>query len=285
MLFILLCLLCAGCTGPEEQQFDPQKIQALHTLRALRGDAQKSGVAGINCEPGTRPGKVGATDGETTAKGITYNVRTPDNYDPRLPSPLLMVYAPAGTSATRSERFTDLTPYATAAGFIVAYANARRMSIPTITELSTIPGLIAKQWCVDEKRIYLTGHSDGGTVSLALALLEQTRGLPTAIAPSAAGMRGVDLTDFSCPAPLPVMIMHSADDRHFPGFGAEVAAWWAGCNQCEATPGSPMANGCVAYPHCADNVATWYCEGKGSHSTWPTLNAEMIKFFMGRVRP
>jgi len=73
--------------------------------------------------------------------------------------------------------------------------------------------------------------------------------------------------------------MHSANDTLFPGFGTEVAAWWAACNKCDPVPGPPMESGCVAYPHCTGDVATWYCEGTDSHITWPALNAEIIKFF------
>ncbi|MGH7961281.1 MAG: alpha/beta hydrolase family esterase [Candidatus Binatia bacterium] len=280
-MFVLTSLLLhAGCTSPEERKrLDAEKERALQTLKALRADAQSSVGMMVRCEPGTRPGSAGVTDDETTAKGILYNVRTPDDYDPQIAYPLLMVYAPAGMSATGSEKFTGLTPYATAAGFVVAYARHRRMSIPTIMELSTIPSLIAKKWCINEKRVYPTGHSDGGTVALALAILEQTRQLPAAIAPSAAGMRGSDLTQYACPAPLPVMMMHGARDRHFPGFGSEVAAWWAACNKCDPTPGPPMENGCIAYPRCTDDVTTWYCEGNGSHATWPALNTAIVKFF------
>lgn len=279
LVLTVCCLLHAGCARPDGEHRDAEKERALQELAELRLNTQRNRSATIDCQPGTRPGNAGATNGETTAKDITYNVRTPNDYDPRIAYPLLMVYAPAGTSAARSEKFTDLTPYATAAGFVVAYARHRRMSIPTIIELSTIPGLVAKKWCIDEKRIYPAGHSDGGTVALALAILEQTRTLPAAIAPSAAGMRGVDLAEFSCPTPLPVMVMHSADDKLFPGFGAEVAAWWAACNKCNPTPGPLMENGCVAYPNCAGGVATWYCEGAGSHATWPPLSASIIKFF------
>jgi len=141
------------------------------------------------------------------------------------------------------------------------------------------PGLIAKQWCIDKERVYLTGHSDGGTVALALALLEETRQIPSAIAPSAAGFTGAEIATFSCPAPLPVMILHSANDTLFPGFGAEIAAWWAACNECDPTPSDPVGNGCLAYLNCANNVTTLYCEGNGAHPTWPALNESLIHFF------
>lgn len=241
--------------------------------------------SGPGCESDTRSGSAGAIDGERTAKALRFNVRTPANYDPEVAHPILVVYAPAGLSATASERLTGLTKSATTAGFVIAYADHVRNSIPTLEELSTIPALIAKKWCIDAKRIFLTGHSDGGTVALAIALLDHTKYIPAAIAPSAAGFTRIDLNGFKCRTPLPVMIMHTSKDKLFPNFGAEAAAWWAKCNQCERFPGMRMADGCVDYANCAGGVTTRYCEGSGPHAAWPALNQSLIDFFiaMGRL--
>jgi polyhydroxybutyrate depolymerase len=129
----------------------------------------------------------------------------------------------------------------------VAYADHRAMSPETIEKLAVIPGLIEKKWCIDKKRIFLTGHSDGGTTAMAIAFLNGTKHIPTAIAPSAAGIRGEDLKAYQCPNPLPVMVMHSSQDRLFPGYGKEAIQWWAACNGCDATPSVKDADGCVTY--------------------------------------
>jgi polyhydroxybutyrate depolymerase len=57
----------------------------------------------------------------------------------------------------------------------------------------------------------------------AIAFLAKMRGTADAIAPSAAGVNGKDLAEYSCPEPLPVMVMHSRNDTVFPGYGAEAA--------------------------------------------------------------
>jgi polyhydroxybutyrate depolymerase len=82
-----------------------------------------------------------------------------------------------------------------------------------------------------------------------------------------------------------VMIIHSAKDTLFPGFGAEAAAWWATCNQCERTPEMRMDKGCVTYPNCAGGVTTQYCEGTEPHARWPALNQPIIDFFTAAGRP
>ncbi|MCS6303956.1 MAG: poly(3-hydroxybutyrate) depolymerase [Nitrospira sp.] len=232
-----------------------------------------------HCPVGSRPGLAGATDGKISADGIRYMVRTPSNYDATFAHPLLMIYAPAGQSRWASERFVGLTTAATGAGFVVVYADHRQLNIATVERLGTIPDLVAEEWCIDEHRVYVTGHSDGGTASLMLSVLEKTKKVPAAIAPSAAGVTGKDLDAFQCPAPIPVMIMHSKNDSLFPGWGAQTAAWWAGCNHCDQNKTKTVEGGCRAYQGCISGGATLYCEGTGSHRDWPNLNRVILEFF------
>ena len=231
------------------------------------------------CDSGTKSGHAGVTNDEQTSAGIRYLVKTPANYNAHIAHPLLMVYAPARTNRYESENFVSLTQEATAAGFIVVYADHRAMNPDTIEKLAEIPGLIEQKWCVDHKRIFLTGHSDGGTSAMAIAFLNGTKHIPAAIAPSAMGIRGEDLKAYQCPDPLPVMLLHSVQDRLFPGYGKEAIQWWAACNGCDASPPVKDADGCVTYRGCKNNATTRYCEGTGSHTTWPGSNTAIIDFF------
>jgi polyhydroxybutyrate depolymerase len=233
----------------------------------------------VRCEPGTKPGIAGTSNDEQTSAGIRYMVKTPVNYNSTIAHPLLMVYAPAGTSRYESETLMPLTQEATTAGFIVAYANNRRLSPQAIEELAEIPGLIEKKWCIEKKRIFLTGHSDGGTIAMGIAFLKGTRHIPAAIAPSAMGIRGENLKEQSCPNPIPVMLMHSSHDSLFPGYGKEAIQWWAACNGCETATPVLDAEGCVTYKGCKNNVTTRYCEGTGTHREWPGKNKAIIEFF------
>jgi polyhydroxybutyrate depolymerase len=233
----------------------------------------------LRCEPGAKPGDAGASNDEKTSAGIRYMVKTPGNYNSSIAHPLLMVYAPGGRNRYESEKYTYLTQEATMAGFIVAYADHRKMSTETIVELAEIPGLIEKKWCIDKKRIFLTGHSDGGTTAMGIAFLNGTKHIPAAIAPSAVGIRGEDLQEYHCPNPLPVMVMHSSQDTLFPGYGKEAIQWWAACNGCDTASSVKDADGCVTYSGCKNNVATRYCEGTGTHTEWPGKNKAIIDFF------
>lgn len=223
-------------------------------------------------------GAAGRHDDERTPGGIRYRVRTPANYDAAIAHPLLLVYPGAGQSGTASERQTGLTPVATAAGFIVAYADHRRLSLPVLDDLATIPGTIAAQWCVDRKRVYVTGHSDGGTAASAMAFRADDGFIPSGIAPSAAGLMAEDLAGYRCPQPLPVLILHSANDKLFPGFGRSAADWWAACNGCAATT-NVAKNTCIDFERCPAVGPVRYCEGDGSHRDWPARNATLLQFF------
>ena len=269
----LLALLFSGCALPESELSDtsyPEKVSHA-------------------CAPGARAGTAGKTDELLTERGIRYFVRTPLNYDNRIAHPLMMVFSPGDRSGLGTEWFTGLTTEATRQGFVVVYADNRPRRSPAmdrplakewILELGTIPALVATQWCIDLDRVFLTGHSNGGTISTALALMEESPLRPAAIAPSAAGFRGEDLNPFACPAPLPVLVMHSKNDKVFPGYGAETMQWWKQCNQCSDNV-RMLDAGCTSFPDCKNDVSTIYCEGERRHTVWPERNNRIISFFTG----
>ena len=262
LVFVLIALI--GCK--------PEPIE-------LRATVYPDRVGIKTCPVGARTGTAGLTDNQSTEAGTLYNVRTPLNYDATRAHPLLVVYAPAGRSRGGNERFTKFTPEATEAGFVVVYADNKRLSQSVLLDFGSIPEMVSQKWCIDNERIYFTGHSDGGTVSMGLAFTEQTKHLPAGVAASASGIKLSDLAAYNCPDPISILIMHSANDSLFPGFGAEAAGWWASCNQCTSIPEKSDSDGCIRYENCANNVSTVYCEGHGDHGKWPRLNPVILAFF------
>jgi len=280
IILVAIGLLMIGLIGAGAVQFTGKKnTEAVNRGKMLGEAVYAVDDNTLRCDPGTKPSHSGASNDEKTSTGIRYMVKTPANYNATIAHPLLMVYAPGGKNRYESEEYMYLTQEATAAGFIVAYADHRKMTPETIEELAEILGLIGKKWCIDKKRIFLTGHSDGGTTAMGIAFLNGTKHIPAAIAPSAVGIRGEDLKQYSCPQPLPVMVMHSRQDALFPGYGKEAIQWWAACNDCDAAPPVKDADGCVTYRGCKNNVTTRYCEGTGTHSEWPGRNKAIIEFF------
>jgi polyhydroxybutyrate depolymerase len=280
ILGVALGLFIVGVTGAGTNQFaGKSNAEAVNRGKMIDHAVYEPDNIARHCEPGTKPGHAGSSTDEQTSAGIRYMVKTPANYNSNIAHPLLMVYAPGGRNRYESEDYMYLTQAGTAAGFVVAYADHRTMTSKSIEELAEIPGLIEKKWCIDKKRIFLTGHSDGGTVAMGIAFLAGTKHIPAAIAPSAVGIRGDDLKEQSCPGPLPVMVMHSSHDTHFPGYGKETIQWWAACNGCDTAGSVRDGDGCVTYASCKNNVTTRYCEGTGTHPEWPGNNKAIIDFF------
>jgi polyhydroxybutyrate depolymerase len=261
-------------------------LSACGPAPAPLGQAEYGALGfGAQCARGTKAGPAGQDHGLATPGGIRLGVRTPRNYDATLAHPLLVVFAPAGHGRVRSEQFAKLTQAATARGFIVAYADHRRLARTTFDELGRVPALVSARWCIDQRRIYLAGHSDGGASAAAVAFLG-TSSLPAAgLIVSGAGIRAEDLTQYPCPAPVSVMVIHSREDELFPppAYGYGPAQWWAACNRCTAQT-RPAASGCVEHVGCAPGTRTLYCETAGPHRNWPDLNGTMLDFVSGPKR-
>ncbi|HSF66951.1 MAG TPA: hypothetical protein VLA67_05920 [Nitrospiraceae bacterium] len=273
-------LLVIGLIGTGAVQFTGKKnTEAVNRSKMPSEALYTVDNNTLRCDAGTKPGSAGASNDEQTPAGIRYMVKTPVNYIASIAHPLLMVYPPGGKNRYESEEYMYLTQEATAAGFIIAYADHRKMSTEAIVELAEVPGLIAKKWCIDKQRIFLTGHSDGGTAAMGIAFINGTKHIPAAIAPSAAGIKGEDLKEYQCPNPIPVMVMHSSRDTLFPGYGKETIQWWATCNGCGTASSVKDADGCITYAGCTRNVTTRYCEGTGRHPEWPGNNKAVIDFF------
>jgi len=237
--------------------------------------------APVTCDPGANPGGLSGGSTTKTKKGVQIVVRVPAGYDPTRGFPLVVVYAPAGANATGTEAFTGLTPVAKKRGYIVAYVDHITPSSEAAFQdaASAIPAVLAG-WCVDPKRVYLTGHSDGGSITELLAASGEVE--VAAVAPSAAGVDVSFMKQYKCRTPLAEMEIHGSRDTLFPvskGFGAKVAQWWAGCDVCAATASAPLANGCVVYAGCKDGVEVEYCQHTGEHQDWPSLNAAILDFF------
>lgn len=269
LFFVSFAVLASACAPPNPKDFP-------------LGTFDYSTSQWASCVSGERAGLAGRSNDETHSSGHKFSVRTPDNYDATRQHPLIIVYSPARYHRHRTEHFVGLTTSATRGGFIIAYVDSLRLSEAAINLLSQIPLQVAKKWCVDKTRIYLTGHSDGGTVSNAIAFLPNMPFRPRAVAPSAAGIRANDMNAQQCPVALSVMTLQNSADSLFPGYGRELATWWARCNKCSAQTKSPVIvprGHCNVYPDCINDVETMVCTSPGVHGAWPDANKDILDFF------
>jgi polyhydroxybutyrate depolymerase len=152
------------------------------------------------------------------------------------------------------------------------------MSLAAIDRFAAVVREVEEHWCIDPAQVYASGHSDGGTVATALAILPKYSGLLRGIAVSGAGWEKADFDSVGCVAPRPILIMHGADDGHFPGFGRDAAVFWSACNRCQDSgkPQTPSHGICYAFTGCA--APTTYCEPKRSHWRWAGDPPEIVGF-------
>jgi polyhydroxybutyrate depolymerase len=268
-LLAVLLLALAGCGAAQNLASPDLAVDA-----AIGPDLLPPGCSGKSGDP------TGADF--FSDDGIHGIVRTPGGYDNTAKAPLLMAYSPAGADAALNERFTGLTADALPRGYLVTYVdNVQPTSVDAIAAAGRVMNWVMDSYCVDERRVYVTGHSNGGSITEVVGMKQWTP--VAAIAPSAAGVNARTAMSIGCPStPLPVMEIHSSGDQLFPlgkGFGAQVAAFWASCDQCDPTPSDPDADNCVVYAKCAGDVEVRYCEGGAAHGHWPGLNTQMLDFF------
>jgi polyhydroxybutyrate depolymerase len=280
-LLAVLLLACSEETTRERGHGGDDATGGSGGAGGAEGGAGGGGAPAMACAPGEKPGPPEGSTVELTPLGVDFVVRTPSGYDATAAHPLLVVYSPAGvTDPVQTEQFTGLTADATARGYLVAYVNHRSpQSQPAIDDLGTVGGLIAAKWCIDEARVYYTGHSDGGSVTTLLAL-SGTVPPPAAIAPSAAGANAAFFAQSTCPGALPAMVIHGQGDMLFPppDFGQSAAEFWAGCSACGAA-GAALPDGCVPYDGCGSGSEVMYCLEPGIHGQWYGLNVSMMDFF------
>ncbi|MEM9691190.1 MAG: hypothetical protein AAGA56_01475 [Myxococcota bacterium] len=275
-----MCAACFGCSSADGPVVVDGADDAAAEVETGDADGGRGGMASSfsDCEPWARPGpSAGATD-QTTAGGIRYNVRTPSDYDPQRAHPLLVVYSPRVTNPTAEalEAFTGLGVDAPARGYVVAFVEwFDPVPLANRVDGATVRDDIAAGWCIDPDAIFLSGHSDGGSMTTLYALGgEGVR----AVAPSAGGIDADDGPSVGCNGAMPAMVIHSRDDQVFPvpDFGLGAAEFWAACSGC-GDLGPPDANGCATYVDCTSEVQ--YCEVTGDHYRWYGLNQSMLDFF------
>ena len=126
--------------------------------------------------------------------------------------------------------------------------------------------------CVDPKRVFSTGFSNGGFFSNLLACTRSQS--IAAIAPVAGGLWAK-----TCDGSLPALVSHGTRDRVVAYTEGEKSfAHWVKQNGCE-TPPKIVSSGCVSAENC--RFETVFCSFKGDHS-WPGKGSSNIIEFLKR---
>jgi polyhydroxybutyrate depolymerase len=229
-----------------------------------------------------------------TSSGIprTVNLHVPPSYDPTVPTPIVLNFHGFTSDNIQEDLLSQMDPKADAAGFIVLYplgtgvplswnagaccGTAAATGVDDIQFVRDILDTAAQKLCVDPKRIYATGMSNGGFLSHRIGCELADR--VAAIAP-VAGVLGVPTCTPS--RPMPVMHFHGTADPLVPWDGSTLlgfisvpdsVAGWVARDSCTGAPVQTYAHGdasCSSYQQCAGGAEVTLCTITGGGHTWP----------------
>jgi polyhydroxybutyrate depolymerase len=305
----------AGATGPEAP--DAPLAGAPARDGAMHGDAGSAGAAS-----GAAAGAGGVDAGGTVAcpsgalgpgdergslehGGMTRSiiVHVPSGYDNTRPIPLVLNFHGATMTAALQQQTTGMNAKADEAGFVVVYPEgvdrswnagaccrgAAQMDIDDVGFARALVEYTRGRVCVDPKRIYATGFSNGGRMSYRLGC--EAADLFAAIAPVAGTKSFPDLQNSpGCTPkrPIPLLdIMGSADSR-IEAQPGQIAEWVAfnGCKDAEAEMTYQEGRHvCYSYKQCTAGALVSYCIVDGLGHAWPrngfVANDRIWEFFQG----
>jgi len=243
----------------------------------------------------------------TTARSIAvsgadrqYLLSIPDSYDPDEPAPLLFNFHGLASNKEQQDAYSRLSQEGGARGYVVITPDGegdlvRRWALPPVAasdvDVAFVKAMLTttrRTLCIDPKRAYAAGMSNGGIFATELACAMPGRF--AAIAP-VAGVNGAPVCDAGTPK-VGVLAFHGSADPIVPYPGGDyfsgvlppsmgrlqaqpvddAVARWAALDGC----GTPSSESWVAddvqrvtFPRCPPNGVVELYRVVGGGHTWP----------------
>jgi polyhydroxybutyrate depolymerase len=220
----------------------------------------------------------------------TAKVHVPAIYDRTKPTPVVLNFHGYTSDAAQQEILTQMTPKSDKEGFIVVYPQGLNQSwnagaccgqsamtgVDDVQFVSDLIDALEAQLCVDAKRVFATGMSNGGFLSHRLACELSNR--VAAVAP-VAGVLGI--ANCKPARPVPVMHFHGTADALVPWNGSpslgfpsvpDTFAGWAMRDGCTGMPVETYRKSdshCATYANCAGGSTVTLCTVDNGGHTWP----------------
>ncbi len=230
----------------------------------------------------------------------TFYVHVPLAYDPTRGTMLVLNFHGFSNSALIQKVISRMDKSADTHGYIVVYPEGVATSwnagdccgtawTNAVDDVAFVKAMLARletDWCIDPKRVYSTGYSNGGFLSYRLAC--EMADTFAAIAP-VAGQMGVDPTGCKPSRPVPVLDFHGTADPIVPynggvasfqsGLGAlnfrstaETLSIWRNKDSCLGSGKVIYQQGdatCTLYDTCLLGSEVVHCKIEGGGHTWP----------------
>ena len=295
---ILLAAFASACSSHHDDPITPgQRDGSIEGTPD--GKTVDAGIDAAVCPPSSlQPGDTKKT---ITVGGVerTYLLHVPPGYTGASPVPLVFDFHPKSVDAATWTLATSWASVSDKNSFILVRPdgygetwNVGRCCDPAMSmvdDVAFVRAMVAElegAACIDAKRIYASGCSNGGGMSYKLAC--DAADLIAAIAPVDFDCLTGPTNDPSCGActpsrPISEMQFRGVLDPFAPYFGGPTTvvqgidfpgatanfATWGGMNQCTGQPSADPAHAvCQTYPTCAAGVETTLCTNPvGLHCT------------------
>jgi poly(3-hydroxybutyrate) depolymerase len=203
----------------------------------------------------------------------------PNGYDPKKSIPLIFAWHGSGGDGEEVRRYFRLEA-ATGDGAIIIYPDGLNGAWDLAAEgvdvkfFDAMLQSTAKDYCVDQARVFTTGYSFGGMMSHSLACSRGSK--LAALAPTAGAFFGGN--NNGCATPVPAWIAHGSNDDVVSYSSAQAARdIWLKTNGCSTTTMPTPPSTCVAY-ECSKAPVHWCVHNQGHE--WGNFSSKgMWDFF------
>ena len=236
------------------------------------------GTGGSNDGPCPSAGTLtaGDTTMSLTVGGNTYPmiVHAPPSYDGTTRLPVVFDFHGLGGDENQMGMLSGWRDLGNAEGFITVFPggvdnawNAGFCCSDTTTDVEfvrTAIDTLNTEGCIDTRRVYASGCSNGGGMSFRLAC--EAADVIAAVAPVDFDCAvGYSCSDCSPSRPITLIQFRGTDDSMVPYDGAQPNfETWGQINGCsESAQALPQNSSCQEYPTCADGVQTILCTVQG----------------------
>ena len=249
------------------------------------GSAGGGGTPSAGCRAGATP-MSGRFMIDVSGAMREYIVKLPDGYDPMRPYRLVFAFHGGmyDAQSVHDGGPPGSGPYygieAEAGGstiFVAPQALSGSWTNQDGRDIAYVNAMVARfkaDLCVDESRIFATGFSFGGVMTLAIGCAGG--GVFRAIAPMSANIRGTCDTD----DPIAYFSTHGTDDTTItPTQGAAARDEFVTKNGCSMTTMPAGREGCVNYEGCDAGAPVTWCTFTGVHQPAPYAGEAIWDFF------
>lgn len=287
-LLVAAALAAATLAGPVGSP--AAALAASGTTGAPSGTP--TGSDGCGTDPGQEPGSSVLRTLTSGGRERTVQLHLPDGYRSDRAWPVVLVFHGRGNTGAGTEAFSGLD----ALPAIVAYGNGvigtgdgdrqawegAPYSAPGVDDVAYTNDLLdtlESDLCVDTRRVYATGKSNGAGLTGILACELSDR--IAAIAPVAAAFYGTGHPDCAPERPVPVIEFHGTADATIPYDGdagrglPAIRDWvgaWAERNGCATGPDAEATADDVTtyrWTDCAAGAEVTHVAVLGGGHTWP----------------